>query len=271
MPDRVRSRWSMSWPQHDLGSNTAGTLGLTDAELDRITTGTLVIGNATTGGIAISNAITRAAATDVMLTSAANTSITFSGAGTLNAGTGTVTLSVSGSGGIVSGAGTDITASNLVITAGSGGIGASGNALTTAVSKLEAASAGGIFVSNTGGLTIGGIGAMTGVSTSGGVINISAASPLTIDEAVSNTGGGDITLSASGAAAGDDLTINANITASGGNGAITLAPETASPRQPRPRSRPPVRERSATRRVRAHPPVRSPCRVPSRPSTGTSP
>ena len=42
----------------DLGTNTAGALGLTDAELDRITASTLLIGDAASGAITVSSAIT---------------------------------------------------------------------------------------------------------------------------------------------------------------------------------------------------------------------
>ena len=53
----------------DVLSGTPLTLGLTDAELDRITAGTLTIGDAATGPIAISAAITRPSTTDVYLVS----------------------------------------------------------------------------------------------------------------------------------------------------------------------------------------------------------
>ncbi|MBC6996022.1 hypothetical protein H9S92_17770, partial [Lewinella lacunae] len=51
------------------GADAGGILGLTDAELDRITTGTLIIGDANSGAITISAAISLPAATDVELRS----------------------------------------------------------------------------------------------------------------------------------------------------------------------------------------------------------
>ncbi len=50
------------------GADASGTLGLTDAELDRITTGTLNIGDANTGDITVSADITRSASTVINLT-----------------------------------------------------------------------------------------------------------------------------------------------------------------------------------------------------------
>jgi len=53
-------------------------------------------------------------------------------------------------------------------------------------------------------------------------ITVRASSPLGVNAAVSNTGGGNITLAAEGNAIADDLTVAASITASGGNGNISL-------------------------------------------------
>ena len=75
--------------------------------------------------------------------------------------------------------------------------------------------------SDRGSVTTDGV-AITGVSTVGGGVTLVANSPLTINEAVADTGGGDITLTASGTAAADDLNLAANVTASGGDGTITL-------------------------------------------------
>lgn len=54
----------------NLGANTdpvGGSLNLTDLELDRITTGELIIGNTVSGSITVSTAITRSAQTDISL------------------------------------------------------------------------------------------------------------------------------------------------------------------------------------------------------------
>ncbi len=57
----------------DLGAaDSAGTLGLTDAELDRVTCGTLVIGDSNSGSITVSADVTRTASTAMQLISAAD-------------------------------------------------------------------------------------------------------------------------------------------------------------------------------------------------------
>jgi len=83
--------------------------------------------------------------------------------------------------------------------------------------------AGGLLITDVNGI----VGAGTsGVSITAGAagddIDITAASPLTISSDVTNTGGGNIAQAAEGSADADDLTIAANITASGGSGNISL-------------------------------------------------
>ena len=74
----------------DLGLDDSFTqLGLTDAELDRITAGTLVIGNAGSGAITVSAAITRPAATNMQLISNSNVTIADGG---INTAGGTILL-----------------------------------------------------------------------------------------------------------------------------------------------------------------------------------
>ncbi|MGV2335721.1 MAG UNVERIFIED_CONTAM: hypothetical protein LVR18_16925 [Planctomycetaceae bacterium] len=53
-------------------------------------------------------------------------------------------------------------------------------------------------------------------------ITIRTSSPLTISSLISNAGGGDIVLAAEGTALGDNLSINADLIATGGNGSISL-------------------------------------------------
>jgi hypothetical protein len=65
-----------------------GPLSLSDTELDLITTGTLIIGDANSGAISISNAISRPAATNVQLRSGGD--ITFNQ--NFNTGGGTLLL-----------------------------------------------------------------------------------------------------------------------------------------------------------------------------------
>ena len=123
----------------------------------------------------------------------------------------------------------NVTATNLAMTAATG-IGAAGNPLEVTVNNLEASGgSGGVFVTDLAdGLIVGGVTpglgnpALSGLLATGNDLVVAALSPLTINEAVSNTGGGNLTLTAGASAAVDDLTINAPITASGGNGSLTL-------------------------------------------------
>jgi hypothetical protein len=73
----------------DLGTNTASTLGLTDAELDRVTAGRINIGDANSGTITTSADITRPAATNMNLVSAGDVLIS---GGQINTGGGTLLL-----------------------------------------------------------------------------------------------------------------------------------------------------------------------------------
>jgi hypothetical protein len=158
----------------DLGGvDAAGTLGLTDAELDRITAGTLQLGGPASGTITVSGAITRTAATNLVLTTASGNNITFDAdatPGSLDAGGGDVTLATSGTGAILSGGATvDIAAANLSLAAGSGGIGASGNPLAMSAATLTTdtndAADGPQFLSAADALTIAADGFNAGTST----------------------------------------------------------------------------------------------------------
>ncbi|MCX7410650.1 MAG: autotransporter-associated beta strand repeat-containing protein, partial [Planctomycetales bacterium] len=136
----VALRQLTSGNQIDLGAtDSGGVLGLTDAELDFITAGTINLGDANTGGITISDAITLTTATNLSLTTKDDTNITFGTSGSLDATGVNVTLTTGGTGAIVSGdATTDIKAATLTLNAGSGGIGVSGNALTFDATTLTA-------------------------------------------------------------------------------------------------------------------------------------
>ena len=195
------------------------------------TDGTMVVGTITS------------TAQDVTLTASAGGiqvgDITASGGLADLTATGAITDGDDPGTGEFSGAEADITAKGASLKAGSG-IGTLVNGLETRLSDYTGASTdgriaaeggtGGVFLANqagTGaGLTIGSVttsvGTRTGITAQNG-IQILSGSPLTVDSAVSDSGGGDITLAALGSAAADDLTLNANVTASGGNGNITLA------------------------------------------------
>ncbi|MDI6795386.1 MAG: filamentous hemagglutinin N-terminal domain-containing protein, partial [Desulfatibacillaceae bacterium] len=123
----------------------------------------------------------------------------------------------------------DLTATNAVLTAGTG-IGDNGGAgagqpfaLETAVTNLSAqTTSGDIALRNTGALTIVGPGVAILAGNADNDIRIGAASPLTVNAAVTNNGGGNIGLAAFGNTVADDLTINAAVSATGGNGNISL-------------------------------------------------
>src|SRR5262249_8040958 len=126
----------------DLGTETAGQLSLTDAELDRIAAGAIGIGDGNSGTVTISAAIDRAvgSTTTISLIAGNDKNIAFGSGGSLDAKNGNVTLTTNATkaGAIISGnATTDITGANLALVSGSGGIGASGNPLTFAASNLN--------------------------------------------------------------------------------------------------------------------------------------
>lgn len=120
------------------------------------------------------------------------------------------------------GTGTNISASSAALRATTG-IG-SGDELETAVTNLAFSNitSGDVRVTNTGALILAQVDGITESGNGGGGITVRAASPLTVNAPISDSGGGSIVLAAEGATAADDLTINANITATGGNGSISL-------------------------------------------------
>ncbi|QDV16090.1 Extracellular serine protease precursor [Gimesia panareensis] len=140
----------------------------------------------------------------------------------------TLTRLTSTDGGIVDAGdtgGRDITADELAMRTATGA--GSEDALETAVSLLAAnnTDSGSIQVHNDLGgalLTIGTVDGLAGVTNAAGVagdINISNASPLTVDSPVINSSGGNIDLESTGPG---DLTLNASVRAFGGNGNINL-------------------------------------------------
>jgi Domain of unknown function DUF11/Domain of unknown function (DUF4214) len=200
------------------GADTVGTLGLTDAEIDRVNAGTLRIGR---NDASASGTITLSSLID--LTAGANTVPTLHLVTGANVVDGTA------------GEQTDLKVASLAIEATSG-IG-SGDDLNVAVTNLAAANSGAaapgnIQISNTGAMTIQsgpGVDGIVGVTLPAGAIAgnivLVAASPLTINAPVTDNTGGNITLTAGAANssnAADVLTINANIIATGGNGSINL-------------------------------------------------
>jgi len=129
---------------------------------------------------------------------------------------------------------TDLTAGTAALRAATG-IGTDANALDTAQSggslTLAAATeSGGVRIVNSGMLVVGTVDGLSGVTITNGDgaatgsdhIRLVASSPLIVNAPVINNDGGNIVLTASGDTAADDLTLNAAVTATGGNGSITL-------------------------------------------------
>lgn len=162
------------------GADAAGTLGLTDGELDFLTAGVVVVGGSVAGNLTISAPISPAGTNQLQLSSGAQ---------------------------IVDGnAGTDITVARLGLVSGSG-IGTTGS-VDVVVTNLEAESnTGGIFVDNAGALIIGGVSApLRGlrVETSGDIA-VTSIGTLTltdtngIETVRGGAVGGNVTLTAVGA------------------------------------------------------------------------
>ena len=204
--------------------------------------------NASAGGIGTTSALDVTARTSLNANSASDNSgilldsIGDLPAGLINAGTGVLSLNSTGNmndanDNIFSTTGGAI---NLIgggaILQSASGIGTSGDGIEMQLhnwggvardGRLEAEGGnGGIYLSNQGptgfGLTIGSIGFLSkGLDAKGG-ITVYSHSPLTVNSDVTDTAGGDILLSSLGNNAADDLTLNANVNTSGGNGNITL-------------------------------------------------
>lgn len=130
--------------------------------------------------------------------------------GSIDAGTGTVSLTmVAGSGGSIQGPGT-VTAGQLAIDADAS-VGSAANRLLTVAGTLAADVDGDLFVSNTGDLDIGTVGSLVGVTTLGGGADISAASSITVSQAMNVDG--DLKLTATGT--GGNITVSNTVDAKG--------------------------------------------------------
>jgi len=178
------------------GADGLNKLGLTSAEIDAIDAAELHLGSMVSGSISLSAAISPVYASRLEVTT----------------------------GGAITSAGGSLEEAKLLLRAGTG-IGSNATPLIVNFVSAEAATTtGGIFIFHTGSSTptIGGVSdAFTGLSAGGGHIGFTSNASLTIDEAITNTGGGDISLNAQSGA----LIINAPVTATGGNGAISVVAE----------------------------------------------
>ncbi|MEQ1862829.1 MAG: hypothetical protein ABMA13_23145, partial [Chthoniobacteraceae bacterium] len=169
----------------NLGSATGvgATLNLTDAELDLVSAGTLVIGNSNTGAFTISSSISRAAATAFTINSGAN-AVTFTGGSGIDAAGGNVTFNT---GAITGSTGPDVTSSGATLV-----INASGAVtMATAVATLGTSSvtSGALTISNTGALGV------TSATTTNGAISLTAVGGnLTVTSATAGGTARNITL-----------------------------------------------------------------------------
>ena len=194
------------------------SLGLTDAELDRVTAGTINIGDANSGPITFSTNIDRATSTNLNFTAGSDHNINFSSFA-LNAGTdGDVSLTTSGAGAIVSSdnTGTDLISDDVTLNAGSGGIGSTTNFFRLAATTVTATSGGGINLVEADSVTIGSSDLSAGL----GLVTLDGGTFLT-------TATGSILSSVkvnSGATLGGTGTTGAIITKSGGNVAPGVSP-----------------------------------------------
>ncbi|MCL4207254.1 MAG: autotransporter-associated beta strand repeat-containing protein [Pirellulaceae bacterium] len=163
----------------DLGGSSPGQLGLTDAELDLITTGVLRIGDASSGAISVTS------------------SISPGGTSVLRLSTGST---ISSSGGAI------LETSVALVAAGGVDLPGSGNSIT----NLAGSTSGALFNVGDGGgsVHISTVDGLAGISTSGGVVIVTAhgASSLTVSQPV-NAGDKDVTFSA------NNIAINAAVSA----------------------------------------------------------
>ncbi len=102
-----RSPLNKPTAQSTLVTNASGTLGLTDAELDRVSAASLQIGNANSGTINVSSGITRPTSTNLEMRS--GVAITLN-PGSINTSGGTLVFDATSGGVQPVSAGTDVTA-----------------------------------------------------------------------------------------------------------------------------------------------------------------
>jgi hypothetical protein len=127
----------------DILNSSPLTLGLSDGELDRVTAGTLVLGNATSGALTLSADISRPASTDVQLLAGATIQSSPGISGAFHTGGGSL-LIAPGAGGYFRPwrNGTDVTASLLSFNSGSDlFINLSGTVVDTFYAQLNVAGA----------------------------------------------------------------------------------------------------------------------------------
>ncbi|MFM7039218.1 MAG: beta strand repeat-containing protein, partial [Planctomycetaceae bacterium] len=212
------------------GALTDGNDGTTPETLN-ITAGNLTLSSTT--GIGSGDAL-ETQITSLTASTSGNIQLTELAAGgdlalrTINAGSGLVDLRALGGALTDDNAAADNILAGSVRLAADTGIGAADAIETTGAGLLLAAQTrtGNLQIVNTGALLVGTVGGLVGAqitsNTAASNLVLRARSPLTINTAVSNVSGGDIILAAEGTATADNLAINAAVSASGGNGSISL-------------------------------------------------
>jgi trimeric autotransporter adhesin len=191
------------------GADSAGVLGLTDAELDHVTASVLRIGSP---GVSINQG-------DLALT------------GQITSDGHYDTLSLATGGAILDGTvgeQTDITVNNLALRAGTD-VGSLTDGLDVAVSNLafdnvsSGGSSGDVSVANAGPLTIGAVDGLVSSSSAGAFVQVRTIGALTIAAPIATTGGSINLQTIDTAAAGDDLTVLAGVTLQSSVGSVGLA------------------------------------------------
>lgn len=122
-------------------------------------------------------------------------------------------------------AATNITAASAVLRV-TGGVGTLADPLETSVTTIAGTAGGtGFHISDASTTTIGTVNGTMGIAVTMGGVSVVVTGPLTVNQAVTESGGGNITLTSTDDVAApepDTLTIDANVSATGGNGNISL-------------------------------------------------
>ncbi len=175
---------------------SSGTLGITSGELNTVTAGTIIVGNTSAGNLSVTAAIAPTGTNILHL---------------ISNGTITQTTNI-------------ITVSNLAAE-GAGGVTLNANNSVGTVAGDASGSGNAFSFTNSGALTVGTVDSVVGIVTKGGVVSVTdntAATAITVSNAIdttsagTNTGGAAINLTA------DDLVIGAVSNYLGTSGVATL-------------------------------------------------
>ncbi len=169
-------------------SGSSNQLDVSDDELNLITAGRIVIGNASAGAVALAGGIAAANSTTIEVI----TGSTINDAGVITFTETNVALNAAG--GIGTTSSLDIQVTNLALTAATGGIN----------------------VTHTGNVNLTTVGGVTGVTTTtSGNVSIAATGSITVSQPVSTVGAGTLLLDAQNGDAGD-LIVNNTVTTNSG-------------------------------------------------------